>query len=96
LNGQPKDKAMPDSTHRLRRPDLLLGAPTESEMAALDALEQKWRANFISTEPVDEARAARAIKRLYAVCGLKEPMVVFVSSPIALGMVGSIASAYIR
>jgi hypothetical protein len=61
--------------------------------ARLEEWTQKWIANALSTEPCNRPETVKAIKGLYKAANLKAPTrIVFVRSPLAAAIAGSIAS----
>jgi hypothetical protein len=63
---------------------------TTSEQRALEACRSEWLEVGASTEPADRPAAETAVKQLYAVIGLKEPMTIWMDSPLG----GAAASAW--
>lgn len=56
---------------------------TPEQQAAIDPYREEWRAKALRTDPINEAEAERAIKRLYRAASLREPEVRFYPSPMA-------------
>ncbi len=50
----------------------------------------KWTRIGLSTEPADRPKAEEGIKKIYVIAGLKEPRVVWCSSPLANGLTRAI------
>jgi len=55
---------------------------TDSEQAELRKVRSEWLAVGLSTEPADRPEAEAAVKDLYAVMGWKEPMTIWMESPL--------------
>jgi hypothetical protein len=71
-------------TKMIRTKTKATGGITAEEKAKMDEIAAFWTANAFRTDPVDPDRLTSAIKRLYAVAGLKEPRVVIVPSPLVM------------
>jgi hypothetical protein len=56
---------------------------TKEQEAAIPAHVEKALKPLLTGVPTNKEQATTAIQRLYEFCGLKKPMVIFVSSPIA-------------
>jgi hypothetical protein len=56
---------------------------TKEQEAAIPAHVEKALKPLLTGAPTNKEQATTAIQRLYEFCGLKKPMVIFVSSPIA-------------
>ena len=54
---------------------------TPEQIAMIPDYQEKWKRLYLSTEPIEQVRAAAAIKGAYAVMKKPEPEVVFCSSP---------------
>lgn len=42
---------------------------------------KKWRANALSTEPIDRQKASEAVEAAYTAIGFQEPSILFCDSP---------------
>ncbi|NJK51736.1 MAG: hypothetical protein HC936_01235 [Leptolyngbyaceae cyanobacterium SU_3_3] len=54
---------------------------TPEQRSSIPSYREKWREIALSTEPIDQQRAAAAIKSAYAVIGKRQPILEFCSSP---------------
>ena len=54
---------------------------TPEQIDLIPEYQEKWRRLYLSTQPIDQIRAAAAIKGAYAVMKRPEPEVVFCASP---------------
>ena len=68
---------------------------TAAERARLPEFVQKWTGIGLSTKPVDDGRAERALCRLYRSAGLAEPRIVWAPCPMT-AMLSAIAYLAIR
>lgn len=54
---------------------------TPEQEALIPVYREKWRKIALSTESIDQEKAAEAVKQAYALIGLSEPEVIFCYSP---------------
>jgi hypothetical protein len=54
---------------------------TSEQEALIPVYREKWRKIALSTEPIDQERATKAIKEMYTFLSKKEPEILFFSSP---------------
>ena len=80
----------------VRTPSKALGGVTKAEKILLKAHADKWIANAMRTDPVNHEALTASIKKLYAVGGLKEPIVVIVPSPIVMAFAGGFSAAILH
>jgi hypothetical protein len=57
---------------------------TEQQIEQMPEFVKKWIDIGLCTEPIDKEMAAEGVKQSYSICGLKEPLVVFLESPYQL------------
>jgi hypothetical protein len=75
---------------------LVPGGVTEAEKLLVKAHADKWIANAMRTDPVNHDVLTAAIKKLYLISGLKEPVVVIVPSPIVMAFAGGFSAAILH
>ncbi len=78
----------------IRTPTMAKGGVTEDELRLMSDHSKKWIANAFKTGRTDVVALADAIRGLYRVSGLDEPIVVVVPSPIVMALAGGIASQW--
>jgi hypothetical protein len=62
----------------------IMGTPLSPEQAQiLPEYQEKWRRIALSTEPINPAQAAEAVKNAYRINGFQEPKVYICGSPYA-------------
>lgn len=79
------------------------GKPTTRQISALTAAQQaefprfvrKWIEIGLSTEPADRPRAEAASKKLYAMAGFREPLVLWLPCPISAAITASWYGAWL-
>lgn len=54
---------------------------TPEQAALIPDYQEKWRRLYLSTQPIEQIRAAAAVQGAYAMMGKPEPEVVFCASP---------------
>jgi hypothetical protein len=89
-----KKNLKPGKPSIVRKPDSARGGVTDEELKQMQEYVKIWTANALRTGRTDKPRAIAAIKQLYAVAGLPEPIVVVVPSPLVMVLAGSMAAAY--
>jgi len=89
-----KKNLKPGKPSIVRKPDSARGGVTDEELKQMQEYTKIWTANALRTGRTDKPRAIAAIKQLYAVAGLPEPIVVVVPSPLVMVLAGSMAAAY--
>ena len=80
----------------IRRPDRAEGGITPEEKAKMDEYAQLWISRAMRTDPIEPDKLIPAIKRLYAVSGLKEPRVIIVPSPLVMAIAGVTAACVLE
>ena len=76
----------------VRTPTRAEGGITEDEKKQMDLITRKWIKIAFRTDPIDKKTITKAIKELYKVCGLDEPLVVIVPSPYVMALAYGLAS----
>ena len=69
---------------------------TASQEQKLEAYRDKWRKIGLSTEPVNKEDAERALKDVYSVANLKEPMILWARSPMECLYMGAFLKITIK
>lgn len=69
------------------------GGLSDEERLALNRHHQLWAQRANRTTPIERETITAAIKSLYSIAGLAEPLVVIVSSPAVMAFAGTFASA---
>jgi hypothetical protein len=83
----------PSLTLEARRPDYACGPISATEQQRLNRHLNNWMRRATRTEPLAPAPLIGAINNLYRTLGLKTPRIVLVSSPLAVAIAGSFATA---
>jgi hypothetical protein len=72
------------------------GGVTDAEMVQLKEVAQYWIKNALRTDRVNPAKLNAAVKKLYEVSKLAEPLVIIVPSPLVMALAGAVSSVFLE